>query len=82
MRFTGVTAETMKPGIFDFVVWIGSALLMSFGLAHAQAGAAAYARMNGAISGLTIGFWVWLLFVVPVSAGIVFSEQKHCAEWA
>lgn len=81
MRLAGVAAESMKPGALDFVVWIGGALLMSFGLANILVTANAYTHANGATSGLATGFWVWLSFVVPVSAGIVFSERKPQALW-
>jgi hypothetical protein len=81
MRLVGATAETMKPGVLDFVVWIGGALLMSFGLANVLATANAYTHSSGAISGLATGFWIWLSFVVPVSAGIVFSERKPKPLW-
>jgi len=81
MRLAGVAAESMKPRALDFVVWIGGALLMSFGLANILATANAYTHMSGATSGLATGFWTWLSFVVPVTAGIVFSERKPPALW-
>ena len=81
MRLVGLTADTMKPGALDLVVWIGGALLMSYGLAHVLETANAYTHMSGAKSGLATGFWLWLSFVVPVSAGIVFSERKPRALW-
>jgi Protein of unknown function (DUF1761) len=81
MRLAGVTAESLKPGVLDFVVWIGGALLMSFGLANVLAPANAYTHASGATSGLATGFWVWLSFVVPVTAGIVFSERKPPGLW-
>jgi len=80
MRLAGVAAESMKPGALDFVVWIGGALLTSFGLANVLETANAYTHMS-ATSGLATGFWTWLSFVVPVSAGIVFSERKPPALW-
>src|SRR5262245_56882131 len=57
MRFAAVTAQTMKPGALDLVVWIGGALLMSFGLANVLTAANAYAHTSGVRSGLATGFW-------------------------
>ena len=37
LRLVGLNPESMKPGPLHFVVWIGSALLMSFGLANVLA---------------------------------------------
>ena len=37
LRLVALTPESMKPGPLHFVVWIGSALLMSFGLANVLA---------------------------------------------
>jgi len=81
LRLVALTPESMKPGPLHFVVWIGSALLMSFGLANVLATANAYTHMSGAVSGLATGFWLWLSFVVPVSAGIVFSVHKPALLW-
>ena len=80
MGLAGVAAESMKPRALDFVVWIGGALLMSFGLANILAPARlhAYERRD---FGLASGFWTWLSFVIPVTAGIVFSERKPPALW-
>ena len=81
MRLAKVTAESMKPGALDFVVWIGGALLMAFGLANVLAAANAYTHMSGATSGLVTGFWIWLSFAIPITAGIVFSERKPPSLW-
>lgn len=81
MGLAGVSAESMKPRALDFVVWIGGALLMSFGLANVLVTANAYTHMSGAMSGLATGFWIWLSFAVPITAGIVFSERKPGALW-
>lgn len=81
MRLAGIAAETLKPGILDFVVWIGGALLMSFGFANVLEPSSVYTHMRGVMSGLATGFWIWLSFVVPVTAGIVFSERKPPALW-
>jgi hypothetical protein len=81
MRFAVVAPETMKPGVLDFVVWIGGALLMSFGLASVLTVANTYTHLSGMRSVLATGFWIWLSFIVPVSAGIVFSERKPKLLW-
>jgi hypothetical protein len=81
MRLARVTPETMKPGPIQFVVWIGGALLMSYGLAHVWTTASAYTHTQGITSGLMAGFWTWLTFAVPITAGIQFSEQKPPALW-
>jgi Protein of unknown function (DUF1761) len=81
MRLAGVSPETMKPGVLDLAVWIGGALLMAFGLAHVWVAASAYTHTQGITSGLQAGFWTWLTFVVPVTAGIVVSERKPRALW-
>ena len=82
MRLAGMASrDKVKPGPLDFVVWIGGALLTSFGLANVLAAANAYTHMNGATSGLATGFWIWLSFAVPITAGIVFSERKPPALW-
>jgi hypothetical protein len=81
MRHARVTPAGMKPGPVDLVVWIGSALLMAFGLAHVLTTANAYTHMSGVTSGLATGFWIWLSFVVPVTAGIIVSERKPRMLW-
>lgn len=48
------------------------ALLMSYVLAHFIVLGVAFDFVGGA----TIGFWIWLGFVVPVMAGQILWEQK------
>jgi hypothetical protein len=81
MRLAGISAATMKPDAMSFVVWSGGALLMAFGLANVLVPANAYTHMSGVGSGIATGFWLWLSFAVPVSAGIIFSERKPRALW-
>ena len=81
----GLTDESMKqttltPGqamAGGFVM----TLIMAYVLAHALIFASTYLRASGISAGLMAGFWNWLGFVVPVTAGTYLWEGKPLKLW-
>ncbi len=76
----GLTDEAMKSmKMSPAAATIGgviTAFLMSYVLAHATVFAGTFMLMGGGKSGLMSGFWNWLGFAVPLSAGAVLWEGK------
>jgi hypothetical protein len=73
--------EMQKKAIPGYIGSFLGALLMAYVLAHFLAFASAYLGTAGAAAGIMAGFWVWLGFVVPVTVGVVFWEQKPWRLW-
>ena len=84
-KLMGFTDESMKSmKMTPAKAMIGgllSAFLMSYVLAHCIVFAGAYFAVSGVSAGLMSGFWNWLGFVVPVSAGVVLWEGKPWKLW-
>ena len=83
MELAGITPEkpsTAKMIGISSLGFVGS-LLMSYVLAHALIFASAYTKMEGAGAGLMVGFWNWLGFIAPVTAGAVLWEGKSWKLW-
>jgi len=58
------------------------ALVMAYVLSHALAFAQAYIGSKGAMAGVSVGFWNWLGFIVPVTMGSVLWESRPWKLWA
>lgn len=86
VTLSGFTKEKMAEaqakgmGKSYAVTFVGS-LLMSYVLAHAIIFAGAYFKMEGVGAGLMSGFWNWLGFIAPVTAGAVLWEGKPWRLW-
>ena len=85
MTMTGLTPEGMKsmkmlPGMAMGLGFI-TTLLMAYVLSHVIVFASAYLRMTGPMSGMSSGFWMWLGFAVPLTAGAFLWEGKPIKLW-
>lgn len=86
MAMMGFTKDSMKnmsmkPAVAMALGFVAF-LLMSYVLAHVLMFASAYdTGTSGVVSGLTGGFWCWLGFVLPVTAGVVLWEGKTWKLW-
>ena len=57
-------------------------LLLNYVLAHVAVFAFAYLGTSGISGGLSTGFWMWLGFAVPFTAGHFLWENKSWKLWA
>ena len=73
--------EMQKKAMPGYAVQFVGALVMAFVLGHALIFSSTYLNMSGVSAGLMAGFWNWLGFVVPVTAGAVFWEGKSWRLW-
>lgn len=81
MRLAGITQAQMEAGkkkgmMQSMVLGIVFALLMAYVLAHATVFGIAYTKIGGYTGGLMSGFWNWLGFIFPVTAGAALWEGK------
>lgn len=58
-----------------------ASLVMAFVLAHSLIFASSYLNTSGLSAGLQAGFWNWLGFVLPVTAGVFLWEGKPLGLW-
>ncbi len=86
MRMAGLTMEGMKAmKMSPLQAMIGGAivsLIMAYVLSHILVFASAYMQTSGVSAGLSSGFWSWLGFIVPVTAGVFLWEGKSWKLWA
>lgn len=77
MGFTPESVKSMKMGPMTAMVGgFVAFLLTAFVLAHHLVFAGAYLGTEGYELALMSGFWIWLGFYVPVTAGVVLWEGK------
>lgn len=57
------------------------ALLMAYVLAHLLVFVSAFFKISGVMAGLQVGFWNWLGFAVPLTAGSFLWEGKPWKLW-
>lgn len=62
------------------LMFVGS-LLMAYVLVHSLIFANAYLGTSGALSGLLVGLWTWVGFVLPVTIGVVLWDGKPWKYW-
>ncbi len=80
IELAGISEEKMKAGGGMKKQMIGglvAALVMAYVLAH-------FVQYVGAITisdATQLGFWLWLGFIAPVTAGSVFYESKSWKLW-
>ncbi|MBI2436666.1 MAG: DUF1761 domain-containing protein [Candidatus Magasanikbacteria bacterium] len=87
MKTSGMTAEKLeeskKKGMaVSYVLMVIGSLLMAYVLAHALIFGNAYLGTSGWSSGVMVGFWNWLGFVLPVTIGVVLWDGKPWKFWA
>lgn len=85
-KLMGFTDESLKAmPLTPMQAMAGGAILtlaMSYVLAHALVFASTYMNVSGIPAGLQVGFWNWLGFIVPVTAGVFLWEGKPWTLWA
>lgn len=74
-------AEMQKKAMPGYAASFVGALVMGYVLAHSLVFASAYTNTEGVSAGLMVGFWNWLGFIVPVTIGVVFWENKPWKLW-
>ena len=76
----GITPESMKTmALSPMQAMVGgfiTALVMAYVPEYALYFASAYLGVSGVSAGLSTGFWNWLAFVMPVTAGVFLWEGK------
>ncbi|MBI3331672.1 DUF1761 domain-containing protein [Candidatus Peregrinibacteria bacterium] len=84
MGFTSADMEkAKKKGMAPtYVMAFVASLIMAFVLAHSLIFASDYLGVTGPMAGAQAGFWNWLGFIAPVTAGSVFWEEKSWKLWA
>jgi hypothetical protein len=85
MKLIGLTKEDMKTmNLSPAVAMVGgavTALLMAYVLAHAITFGNAYFGTSGVEGALMGGFWYWVGFAVPITAGAFLWEGKSVKLW-
>jgi hypothetical protein len=85
MRMMGYTKENMQGGqammVRSTVLGIVLAFLMNYVLAHVIVFGDAYTGLSGVSGGLMGAFWLWLGFVVPLTANSYLWEMKPLKLW-
>lgn len=77
MGFTDDSMKTMPLTAGQAIVGgCIASLIMAFVLAHSLIFASSYLNTSGLSAGLQAGFWNWLGFVLPVSAGVFLWDGK------
>lgn len=75
--------ETKKKGMtVSYIFMTLGSFLMAYVMAHALVFGNAYLGTSGWTSGLMVGFWNWLGFVLPVTIGVVLWDGKSWKHWA
>jgi len=81
----GLSDEGMKKmpltAMQAMVLGFIGALVMAGVFAHMLVYADAYQQMKGVWAGMQGGFWLWLGFIAPVTAGVVLWEGKSWKLW-
>lgn len=82
MQKPAVIDEAMKKSMMRGYAgtFVGS-LLMSYALSHFILFAAAYMGGSLMMSGLITAFWMWVGFILPVTVGVVFWDNKSWKYW-
>lgn len=70
-----------KDGWKTYTIQAIGALLMAFVMAHSLVFAATYMNASGISAGLQAGFWNWLGFIAPATAGSVLWDGKSWKYW-
>jgi hypothetical protein len=82
----GFTNESMKAmpltPLRAMAGGLVGALLMSYVLSHLLVFASDYLATSGLPAGLSAGFWLWLGFALPITAGAFLWEGKSWRLWA
>ncbi|MGB4076250.1 MAG: DUF1761 domain-containing protein [Minisyncoccia bacterium] len=85
MAMTGISKEGMKSmALSPVVAMVGgliTTLLLMYVFAHTTAFAFAFLGTSGVMGGLSGGFWTWLGFAVPLTAGSFLWEGKSWKLW-
>lgn len=83
--YMGFTDENMKNMPLSAGQAIAGGVLMSlvmaFVMAHSLVFASSYLNISGLSAGLQAGFWNWLGFALPITAGTFLWEGKPLGLW-
>jgi hypothetical protein len=77
MKNPALRRKMMWNYVFTFVL----ALITAFVLAHALYYVSVYEDARGISIGLLVGIMIWLGFVVPATANLVFFDKKNWSWW-
>ncbi|MEK7505947.1 MAG: DUF1761 domain-containing protein [Patescibacteria group bacterium] len=83
--YMGFTDESMKnmplTPIQAIVGGVIASILIAVVMAHSLVFASYYLSVEGVSAGLQVGFWNWLGFVLPVTAGTFLWEGRPLGLW-
>lgn len=70
--------KKMIPG---YAITFILALITAYVLSHSFVFASTYLNVSGYQAGLSVGFWSWLGFILPITIGSVIWESKPIKLW-
>ncbi len=80
MRLSGRTMADLEAGkkkmVPNMIIASVLAFVMAYVFAHVTVFAMDYTQTFGVVGGLVSGFWNWLGFILPVSAGAALWDGK------